>query len=155
MDMPAKIATRPFWFPADLEWESLPNEFRVAVDEIICPLYQTLVLDEADPVARAAGTTLTFLTCLELAEQIQLGKGLANANAVSDSFAKQFNRLLNVVEQKGRVQASIIRWRDHKAREASLGLSYFNIRELVNRCTSSTLHLTEDEEWNQANSIPN
>ena len=62
----------PYFIPEDLDLGKMPIAFREAIDDIILPAYQELVVEAATALERAAGTTLCFDMWLELLEQYDL-----------------------------------------------------------------------------------
>ena len=74
--MPADHPRLPYFIPADLEFKRLPGSFRKAVDDIILPAYQELVLEAPTSLERSAGTTLCCDMWFELLEQFHLRRAL-------------------------------------------------------------------------------
>ncbi len=130
------VPVRPFWFPADLEFEKLPREFQVAVTEIVVPIYEELVVHEHDPIVRSAGATLAFLTCLEIAQQCEIGANFASAldSKAVEKLTKQLSKLLALSGAKAQIMTAIRRWRESQNREATMSLDYASLRSLVDQC---------------------
>lgn len=60
--------TRPFFIPAELEFDSLSLPLQQAITEIIDPLYEERVLQARTALERSEGLTYVILTWLELVE---------------------------------------------------------------------------------------
>ncbi len=64
---------RPYFIPKNLDLGQLPHGFQEAVEHIILPAYEELVVRAASSLERTAGMTLCFQTWLELLEQFEIG----------------------------------------------------------------------------------
>jgi len=112
MDASIPDRPRPYWWPADLDFESLPDDFRLAVVEFLVPLYNSLVLEVSDPLERATGATIVSLTGVELREQFEMGRLAPDfSQPVSTRYKETLNRLLRVVEAKQQVLNFLRRFR--------------------------------------------
>jgi hypothetical protein len=78
MEATTSHSTRPYWVPPGLKIESLPEQFRVAIAEILNPAYRELVLEAPGALERATGATFVHLLWLEMLEQLELGRDLAS-----------------------------------------------------------------------------
>jgi len=70
--MPANRPRLPYFIPADLDFKQLPDGFRNAVDDIILPAYQELVLEAPTSLERSVGMTFCCNVWLDLLEQFQI-----------------------------------------------------------------------------------
>jgi hypothetical protein len=73
---------RPYFLPPGVEWDAIPNSVRLALDAIVLPAYQEMVLGAPNSLERATGASLVFLLCLEVLEHFELGNRL-NLSGVS------------------------------------------------------------------------
>ena len=64
----------PFWLPGREEFELLPPGVKVAIGQLIVPLYRQLILEAADPLQKSVGFTLVHLTWLEILDAVELGR---------------------------------------------------------------------------------
>jgi hypothetical protein len=75
---------RPFWVPENVVFDRLPAALQAGILQLINPLYQQLVLEATNELARTVGLTLVHLGWLELLGQLELGRaqavGLGGAN---------------------------------------------------------------------------
>ena len=69
-------AQRPYFIPKGLDLRQLPSGVQEAVEHIILPAYDELVIRAASSLERAAGTTLCYEMWLELLEQFEIGRTL-------------------------------------------------------------------------------
>jgi hypothetical protein len=114
---------RPYWWPPDLDLDSMPADFRLAVREFLTPLYKALVVEVSDPLERAAGATIVFLMGVELREQFEMGRLVPDfSQPVSTRYKETLNRLLRVVEAKQQVLNFLRRFRVNRdSRDPLLG----------------------------------
>jgi len=74
--MPADHPPLPYFIPAGLDFKQLPGSFRKAVDDIILPAYEELVLEAPTSLERSAGMTFCCDMWIELLEQFQMRRAL-------------------------------------------------------------------------------
>jgi len=122
--MDATTAIRPYFFPADIDFATLPEEVKLAVETLIEPLYQQLVLEAEDPLERAAGSSLVCLMVLELLDQFELGQlmrpGNQDEQADRDQRDQLTARYLRLVGGKQKTTDLILRIRNYHAKHGSL-----------------------------------
>jgi hypothetical protein len=93
---PASAASpRPFWVPAEIDFEKLPEAVRVAFRAVIAPAYEELVVGAVGALERSAGVTLVFLLSLELVDQFELGRDLTFWAGPGDPKAEQRDQLIS------------------------------------------------------------
>lgn len=63
---------RPYFVPDGVEWDALPPGLRVALEALVAPAYQELVVDARNALERSAGSSLTFLLVQEILEQFSI-----------------------------------------------------------------------------------
>ena len=64
---------RPYWFP-DTPVENLPEGLQLAIETIIVPAYEELVMGAESTMERLAGLSAVHLTHLEVDDQIELAR---------------------------------------------------------------------------------
>lgn len=100
---PSSGGPRPLWIPPGLKFDSLPENTRRAITEIIDPLYQELVLAAPNGFERAIGNSYVQMAWLELIEQIQFGNVLETAlprGTGLDDQGDRIDRLLRIIACK-------------------------------------------------------
>ena len=70
------IEPRPFWLPAGVTLDDLPDELRTAVLGILTPAYQNLVVAARPGLEQSTGMTIVNLLWLEILQQVELGRDL-------------------------------------------------------------------------------
>lgn len=86
---PAPIV-RPYFIPASVDFENLPEEVRLALIGVVGPAYEDFVDRAKNALERAAGVTLAFALTMEVLEQFKLARvtdfsTLAPPDAVPES----------------------------------------------------------------------
>jgi hypothetical protein len=111
---------RPFYVPAGINFDALPEPVRVAFEAVVQPTYRDLVLGVEGPLERSAGVTLTFLLSLEVLDQFQIGQQL---NFTADPTAlggverdRLIGRYLRLVGAKQQAERFLLRIHDLRAR---------------------------------------
>ena len=104
---------RPYFVPAGIDFETLPDAVKAVFTEFVEPNYRELVLGATTPLERTAGATLTFLSALEVLDQVELGRDmhLAGAPAEKDTAErdKAMVRHLRLVSSKQRAESFLLR----------------------------------------------
>lgn len=89
--------TRPWWFPSDGGgFQALPEEVRLALEEVVPPLHHSLVVEAEDALERSLGSTIVFVAVIEVRIQFELFErlvGLADTDAaelvrLADAYAR-------------------------------------------------------------------
>ena len=65
---------RPFFLGSGLDLETLPPDLRVAIEQIVVPIYERYVLRANGSLEAATGASLTFLMALEILSQYAIGQ---------------------------------------------------------------------------------
>ena len=68
---------RPYFLPAELDLNEFSEPVQLALDAIILPAYEELVLAAPTGLERANGGTLVCLMFMELVHQFEMGSQLA------------------------------------------------------------------------------
>ncbi len=76
--MTASARPRPYFLPETIDFEALPDAVKTAIDTIIQPAYEELVLAAVGALERSAGATIVFLLTEELFDQFELRRILIN-----------------------------------------------------------------------------
>ena len=117
---------RPFYVPAGINFDELPEPVRVAFQALVEPAYRDLVLGVEGPLERSAGLSLVFLLSLEVLDQFQLGQQLnftADPTAVGGAERDRLiGRYLKLVSAKQHAERFLLRIHDLRARnDAAVG----------------------------------
>lgn len=112
---------RPYFVPADLDYDSLPEAVRIAVDELVQPAYNQLVLQTSTALERSAGATYVCLLFLELLDQFDLGSQVAyRVSQRAESAAPRddaLNRYMRLAGSKERAGLFLLRIRSLRGRD--------------------------------------
>ncbi len=85
----------PPWFISHLNGgESLTPELDAVIQDVITPLYGKLVLEESDPLLRAAGITVVAAHTLTLLEQPAVLEASSRACAGDDEARAAYERIV-------------------------------------------------------------
>ena len=113
--------TRPHFVPDDFDLESLPPGVRAAIEGILAPAYEELVLKAPPALERAAGNTFVHLLFQELIEQSDLGRQVADRTAAGEPGRSpreaDLNRHLRLVAGKDRAAKFILQARAFRTRK--------------------------------------
>ena len=111
---------RPFYVPAGINFDALPEPVRVAFQAVVEPTYRDLVLGVEGPLERSAGLTLTFLVAVEVLDQYQIGQQLnftGDPTAVGSAERDRLiGRYLRLVGAKQQAERFLLRIHDLRAR---------------------------------------
>jgi hypothetical protein len=103
---------KPYFLPAGFPFDAYPRPLQLAILEVVQPCYVELVAGTANALERQAGATLTFMLLVEVIEQYQMGKlvaEVATGKPRSKDYDKQLQRLLRIVKSKEHVQKFLAR----------------------------------------------
>jgi hypothetical protein len=125
-ELPARPSVRPYYVPAQIDFDALPEPVRVAFQAVIEPSFRELVVEVEGSLARSAGITLTFLLSLEVLDQFQLGQQLnytADPTADGGERDRLIGRYLRLVGAKQQAERFLLRIHDLRARhDAATGV---------------------------------
>lgn len=122
---------RPYWLP-DLQLDTLPDELRLAVQAILNPAYEQLVLRATNELERATANTVVYLLGLELLSQLTLTEQLASADplAAREEFLKKhLPQHLRLIASKLRFSQFLQRLRKGQVRPAAPTAPLFQVDE--------------------------
>ena len=104
---------RPYFLPSSINWAELPPEVQAAMQSIIEPAYQELVVCAEDVLERSSGASLVFLLAEEIVNQFALGQGMTVFTGVPDDGARRaaVDCHLRLVGSKHRVKSFLLRLR--------------------------------------------
>src|SRR4051794_11363379 len=94
---------RPFFLPEDLDFESLPANVQVAIDEIVAPAYGELVLGARSELERSSAISFVFLLTEEIQDQFEVAQQFPlGSHSGQDSSArhKRMRQHLRLVDAK-------------------------------------------------------
>lgn len=113
-------SSRPYFLPPDLDLETLPAGVRAALEAIVQPAYEELVVQAPTALDRSAGMSLVFLQVQELIEQFERGRqmtlGLQGRDSGGESRDEDLQRYLRVIGAKDRAANFILRVRQFRAK---------------------------------------
>ena len=69
---------RPYWYP-DSNFEDLPENMRLAIEGLVGPAYQEMVMGARDTLDQLTGISVVHLAHLEILDQLQLADELPTA----------------------------------------------------------------------------
>lgn len=96
-------APRPFWIPPGLDFDRLPEALQAAITEIVEPMYRELVVQARNGLEKGTGLTVVHLCCLEILDQIQLGRSTedaASTTKTAEDRCKLIAQHLRLVQAK-------------------------------------------------------
>lgn len=115
--------TRPYWIPAGVSYETLPEELKAAIVGLVNPAYRALVLKAEEGLQQSTGVTVVHLLWLEILDQIELGTDFNNG--VPDPEARRerealIARLLRTVGAKNKTTNLLLRLYEFRQKWGSL-----------------------------------
>jgi len=99
---------RPYFLPAEINFAALSPEVQLALQEVVQPVYDDLVLRARNSLERATGVTIAFLLTQEVLEQIALGRD-ALSEAKSKDRERALCRYLKMVGAKHQAQSMLLK----------------------------------------------
>jgi hypothetical protein len=111
---------RPYFLPAELPWDDLPENVQTALATIVAPAYHELVMKAANALERSAGASLVFLLTEEVIEQFEIGAlmNFGRDRGMRDERQAAMDHNLRLIGVKQKVQAFVHQL--HQARAANL-----------------------------------
>ena len=130
---PTGTSPRPYWIPAGLDIDLLPDGAQAAIEGILQPAYEDMVVNAPTSLERATGVTLVHLMWLEMIDQLFL-----NADTIASSFyvegsAKRqqvIDRHLKLIGAKTSISKFLLRLRGLGKKESMEHLSLESLRGL-------------------------
>jgi len=94
-ETPAAVpSVRPYFIPASVDYDALPEPVRQALVGVVGPAYQDLVERALTALERAAGVTLVFLLTMEVIEQFALARVTDFGAPPSADAARERDKLI-------------------------------------------------------------
>jgi hypothetical protein len=109
--------SRPFWIPAGVDLDSLPEELQVAIAGIVNPAYRELVLCAEPGLEQSTGLTVVHLLWLEILDQVQLGQGVIETRPGQDEQNQRESLIaqhLRTVGAKNKTTNLLLRLREFR-----------------------------------------
>lgn len=126
MEKPERPLNRPYFVPAEIEFDTLPLPVQAAFATLVQPSYDELVVSAKTALERSAGVTLVFLLTLEILDQFELGHGLNLSGSPDDAAAAQREKVmqghLRLITAKQKVANFVMKIRTIRAKR---GPHYF------------------------------
>ena len=113
---------RPYWVPDGVSFDSLPEELKIAIAGIVNPAYQELVVSASSGLEQSTGLTIVHLLWLEILDQIELGKGVAQNSDAPDTLKHRetmIARHLRLVGAKNKTSNFLLRLHDFRQKWGS------------------------------------
>ena len=88
---------RPYWWPAGASHEQLSDSLRAAIEGVMQPAYEELVVAAKPGLEQSTGATIVNLLWLEILQQTELGQDLLGSGQQPERLRKHeksINRLL-------------------------------------------------------------
>lgn len=104
---------RPYWIPAGVNFDAFPEQLRLAITEVINPVYRDLVLGAEGGLEKSTGISIVSLLWMELLGQIEMGEDLADPRMMQD-HGELINRLIRLSEAKVRASNFCQRLREYR-----------------------------------------
>jgi hypothetical protein len=96
---------RPPYLPPEMAWETLPAEVRLAIDDVVTPIYQCYVVENGDVLQRSTGMSLVYLVMYEALEQIASGRTIfAEFDTDQDGWFERQRRIGQILRLIGAKQ---------------------------------------------------
>lgn len=113
--------SRPYFLPADLDFDGLPEPVQIAIQEILVPLYEDLVLGARNSLARSEGNSYVFLQLMEIQEQFAITSELdlrsGHEDKASAARNERVERYTRLVSTKAKVAGNMLRLEDARRRD--------------------------------------
>jgi hypothetical protein len=117
---PGGERTRPYYLPETVDFHTLPEAVQLALEAIVEPAYEELVLGAASALERSAGVSVTFLLAMEVLDQIEFGHQLNLSGAPRDGDPSErqllIARHLRVVGAKQQAARFLLRIQEMRAK---------------------------------------
>lgn len=112
-----KSSPRPYWWPETVPIDRLPESLRAAVEGLIQPVYEQLVVAARPGLEQSTGATIVALSWLEALQQTELGKDLLAAGQEPERLQKHekaIGRLLRLAGAKTKTTDLLMRLQSHR-----------------------------------------
>jgi hypothetical protein len=112
---------QPRWVPPGTKFSSLPAELQRALNEIVSPAYEQLVMAANDALERSTGMSVVYLLWMELAGHLQVGRSYSDDRMVADHlhYEDHVDRILELIEAKAKMTCVLGRLRELQRRSSS------------------------------------
>jgi hypothetical protein len=87
--------TRPYFLPEEIDFDTLPEAVRAALNSIVAPAYQNLVITAPNPLERSMGVSFVFLLTEEILTHFELGRQMALDRKPDDDERRNRERELS------------------------------------------------------------
>lgn len=96
VDTDARRPVAPWWVRHLNVGKPLSPELQAAIDDIVTPLYQRMVVSEQDPLLRCAGYAVVTTVTLELLQQPALLKVVKRANDEEEGAQEEYLKAIEM-----------------------------------------------------------
>ncbi len=111
-----------YWVPDGVSFDSLPEELKIAITAVINPAYLQLVVSASSGLEQSTGLTIVHLLWLEILDQIELGKGVAQNSDEPDTVKHRETMIashLRLVGAKNKTSNFLLRLHDFRQKWGS------------------------------------
>lgn len=106
---------RPYFVPEGIDFDSLPEPVKLALQTVVQPAYDELVLAAPNALERSMGASVVFLLTEEVLEQFELGRQMnftqSRCAADREDREKSLARYLQLVGAKNSAANALLRLR--------------------------------------------
>ena len=127
---------RPFWVPDGVSLDSLAEELKIAIAGVINPAYHELVVSASSGLEQSTGLTIVHLLWLEVLDQIELGKGVAQNSDEPDTSKHRetmIARHLRLVGAKNKTSNFLLRLHEFRQKWGSFPATQDPLKGSVDR----------------------
>lgn|GEM_PF-3063735 len=123
----APRASKPYFLPPSVDFKTLPEAVKLALDAVVQPAYEELVLGAATALERSAGITIVYALAEEVIQQFTLGATMDfRRTHSSDQFIereRQIRSHLRLVNSKQSASSFLLKIRALRQKEESTYLA--------------------------------
>lgn len=116
-------ASRPYFIPAVVDWDALPESHQVAITTVVQPVYDEYVVQAKDALERSAGISIASCLLMELLDQLDVGGmliGGADAKECGKDRDRLFSRLSRSMAIKQKLTDGLMRLRNQRMKLANM-----------------------------------
>ena len=108
---------RPYWWPEGIPIDQLPGNLRAAIEGLIQPAYEKLVVAARPGAEQSTGATIVNLLWLEVLQQTELGRDLVGSGQQPERLVKHERSIARMLRLAGaKIKASDFLHRLHSHR---------------------------------------
>jgi len=112
----AEPRVRPYFLPQSVDFDSLPEAVKVAIETIVEPAYSELVLAAGNALERSMGASFVFLLAEEVLNHFEIGRQMnlsqTQVDVDREAREKAMARCLKLLSAKHSALHALIRVRN-------------------------------------------